>query len=70
VPLAHFVDAPGPDGVAAAVEVDAEGKIVPVLCVRRAGRVDEHPLAPHPLHAFDSKEQEAELASRLEPLLR
>jgi hypothetical protein len=70
VPLAHFVDASGPDAVAAAVEVDADGKIVPVLYVRRAGRVDEHPLAPHPLHAFDSAEQEAELASRLQPLLR
>ena len=70
VPLAHFVDASGPDAVAAAVEVDADGKIVPVLYVRRAGRVDEHPLAPHPLHAFDSAEHEAELASRLQPLLR
>jgi len=41
-----------------------------VLYVRHAGRVDEHPFAPHPLHAFDSAEQEAELASRLQPLLR
>jgi thioredoxin reductase len=69
VPLAHFVDAHGPDAVAAAVEVDAEGKIVPVLYVRRHGQVEEHPLAPHPLHAFDSSEQEAELAARLQPLL-
>lgn len=69
VPLAHFVDAAGPDAVAAAVEVDADGKIVPVLYVRRRGRVHEHPLAPHPLHAFDGPEQEAELTSRLQPLL-
>src|SRR6266516_4879469 len=41
VPLAHFVDASGPDAVAAAVEVDADGKIVPVLYVRRAGRLDD-----------------------------
>jgi thioredoxin reductase len=69
VPLAHFVDAAGPDAVAAAVEVDAEGKIVPVLYLRRHGHVEAHPLAPHPLHAFDSREQEAELAARLQPLL-
>jgi thioredoxin reductase len=69
VPLAHFVDAAGPNAAAAAVEVDADGKIVPVLYVRRDGRVDEHALAPHPLHAFDNAEQEAELASRLQPFL-
>src|SRR5207247_9357320 len=70
VPLAHFVDASGPDAVAAAVEVDADGKIVPVLYVRRGGRVDEHPRAAHPPHAFDGAQQEAALRSRLQPLLR
>jgi thioredoxin reductase len=69
VPLAHFVDAPGPDAVGAAVEVDADGMIVPVLYLRRNGRVDEHTLAPHPLHAFDGAEHELELASRLQPLV-
>jgi thioredoxin reductase len=70
VPLAHFVDDPGPTAVAAAVEVDGGGKIVPVLYLRRKGRVDEHLLAAHPLHAFDGTEQRAELEARLQPLLR
>jgi thioredoxin reductase len=70
VPLAHFVDDPGPDAVAAAVEVNGDGKIVPVLYVRRNGRVEEHLLAPHPLHAFDGADHRAELEARLKPLLR
>jgi hypothetical protein len=70
VPLAYFVDAGGPDAVAAAVEVDADGKIVPVVYLRRQGLVHEQPLDPHPLHAFDSPEHEVELASRLQPVLR
>jgi thioredoxin reductase len=69
LPLAHFVDTAGPDAVAAAVEVDAGGKIVPVLYVRRKGRVDEYLLAGHPLHAFDGDEHRAELEARVEPLL-
>jgi thioredoxin reductase len=70
VPLAHFVDAAGPDAAAAAVETAAGGTIVPVLYLRVQGRVHEYPLDPHPLHAFDSSEHEAELAARLKPLLR
>jgi thioredoxin reductase len=70
VPLAHFVDAPGPDAVAVSVEVDAGGQITPVLYVRANGRVEEHTLSAHPLHAFDGREQRAELETRLQPLLR
>ncbi len=70
VPLTHFVDAAGPDAAAAAVEIDGGGKIVPVLYVRRSGRVDEHLLASHPLHAFDGNEHRTELEARVEPLLR
>lgn len=70
VPLAHFVDAEGPAAAAVAVETAAGGTIVPVLYLRAQGRVHEHPLDPHPLHAFDSKEHEVELAARLKPLLR
>ena len=70
VPLARFVDDAGPDGVAASIETDADGRIVPVLYVRSGGRVDEHVLAPHPLHEFDGAEHRAELEGRLQPLLR
>ena len=69
VPLARFVDEAGPDAVAVSVETDGEGQIVPVLYVRAGGRVDEHVLAPNPLHAFDGPEQRAELEARLRPLL-
>jgi hypothetical protein len=70
VPLARFVDDAGPDAVAASVETNADGKIVPVLYVRSGGRIDEHVLAPHPLHEFDGADHRAELAGRLKPLLR
>jgi thioredoxin reductase len=70
VPLAHFVDSAGPDAAAVSVETDGEGTIVPVVYVRTGGRVDEHVLAPNPLHAFDGAEQRDELVARLKPLLR
>jgi thioredoxin reductase len=69
VPLAHFVDAAGPAAVAAAVEVDATGTVVPVIYVRGAGGVHEHVLPPHPLRQFDSDEHRAELEGRLEAVL-
>jgi hypothetical protein len=69
VPLAHFVDAAGPDAVAVSVETDGQGTIVPVLYVRAGGHVDEHVLAPNPLHVFDGPEQRDELEARLKPLV-
>jgi hypothetical protein len=53
VPLASFLDSPGPDAYAASVEVDEAGKIVPTLYVRRDGDVHEHQLEHHPLHRYD-----------------
>jgi thioredoxin reductase len=70
VPLTHFVDAPGPTAFAAAIEVDREGTIVPVIYVRRGGRVEEHVLPTHPLREFDGPEQRRELEARLKPILR
>ena len=55
VPLASFLDSPGPDAYAASVEVDEAGKIVPTLYVRRGGDVHEHQLEPHPLHRYDGE---------------
>ena len=65
-PLAHFVDTAGPPAVAATVEVDATGTVVPVLYARRDGHVDEHVLPPHPLRRFDEPEhrERAEAAIR------
>jgi thioredoxin reductase len=69
VPLADFVDRDGPDACAVAVEYDADGTIIPVVYVRRAGRLVEQSLPPHPLHTFDTDEHRHELAAYLAPLL-
>jgi thioredoxin reductase len=51
-PLEHFLDAGGPDSVAVTVETNASGEIFPGVYVRRAGRIQESQLDPHPLHEF------------------
>ena len=55
VPLSSFLDAAGPDALAASVEVDEAGKIIPMLYVRRGGDVREHQLEPHPLHEYEGE---------------
>ncbi len=55
LPLAHFLDSRDGDGIAATVEVDERGSIVPTVYVRRAGEVSEHPLATHPLHDYTAE---------------
>jgi thioredoxin reductase len=68
-PLAHFVDAPGPDAVAITVETSAEGEIRPAAYVRRGGRVDEHILPSNPLLDFGTKEHQDALSALLKPLI-
>jgi len=65
IPLAHFVDAEGPDSVAITIETDAAGSIHPALYVRRGGRVDEHLLPPDPLHQYETVEHRALVAQLL-----
>ena len=69
VPLADFVDRDGHDACAVAVEYDADGTIIPVVYVRRGGRLVENALPPHPLHAFDTDEHREQLAACLAPML-
>jgi hypothetical protein len=69
VPLADFVDRDGGDACAVAIEYDADGTIIPVVYVRRGGRLVEHSLPPHPLHAFGTDEHRQQLAACLAPLL-
>jgi len=69
LPLEHFLDAGGDDAVAATIEMDPRAVIYPAVYMRRAGRITEHELPPHPLHAFEGAEYRQELASRLKPLL-
>jgi hypothetical protein len=65
VPLTHFLDGGSPDALAATIEVDAAGRIVPTVYVRQGGEVAEHPLEPHPLHEYEGEPYAQELASRL-----
>ena len=69
VPLEHFLDSGGDDAVAAAIEMDPRAVIHPTVYVRRAGRITEHELPPHPVHAFEGVAYQRELESRLAPLL-
>jgi thioredoxin reductase len=69
LPLADFLDRDGRDACAVAVEYDADGTIIPVVYVRRGGRLLESSLPPHPLHTFDTEEHRQQLAACLAPLL-
>jgi thioredoxin reductase len=65
-PLAHFVDAAGPDAVAATIEMNAAGEIYPVVYVRRGGTVVEHAFPPDPMNVFDAPDYVAQLEAALE----
>jgi hypothetical protein len=66
LPLAHFLDGTDGDAVAASVEVDERGAIVPMIYLRRRGEITEHPFESHPLHDYEAERYRSEL----EPLLR
>jgi hypothetical protein len=55
-PLAHVLDAGGPDALATTLEADGSGAIYPVLYTRIAGRVVEQAIEPDPLLRFDTAE--------------
>jgi hypothetical protein len=65
LPLAHFLDASGPDAVAVAVEANASGEVYPAVYLRRDGAVSERLLPPHPLNDFRGSVYERELAALL-----
>ena len=69
VPLADFVDRDGVDACAVAVEYDVDGTVVPVVYVRRGGRLVETSLPPHPMHSFGTDEHRRQLAACVAPLL-
>jgi thioredoxin reductase len=69
VPLADFVDRDGGDACAVAVEYDADGTIIPVVYLRQAGHLVEHPLPRHPLHTFGTDVHREQVEACLAPLL-
>jgi thioredoxin reductase len=68
-PLQEFVDTPGKDAVAVAVETDDRGDIHPAAYVRRDGGIEERLLPGDPLLRFDTEEHAAELALALKGLI-
>ncbi len=65
VPLAHFLDEPGPDAVAVAVEMDAAGSTYPAVYVRRNGEIRERLLPPDLLNDFRGPDYGRELRAAL-----
>ncbi len=65
LPLAHFLDALDHDAVAASVEVDETGRILPTLYLRRGGEITERQLEPHPMHGYESEPYRREVAGLL-----
>ncbi len=69
LPLQVFVDEPGPDACAIAVEMAADGTIYPSVYVRARNHVSEHPLPPHPLNDYETEEHRRALSELVDPLL-
>ena len=68
VPLAHFLDERGADAVAASVEVDEAGAILPTVYLRRHGEIHEHAFPSHPMHDYGSEPYRRELTGLLRRL--
>jgi thioredoxin reductase len=65
LPLAHFVDATGPDAVAVTVEMNADGETYPAVYLRRRGEIAERLLAPSLTNDFRDAGHERELRALL-----
>ncbi len=65
-PLAAFLDEDGPNAIAVAVEMNADGEIYPALYLRTEGSIIEDVCPPHPLHAFDGPGYTAHVCSHVE----
>lgn len=61
-PLQAFVDAEGPDAIAATVENTGENDFRPVVYARRGGTLEEHVLDEDPLLDFSSERYRSEIA--------
>jgi thioredoxin reductase len=61
LPLAHVLDAGGPNAIVLTLEADGSGSIYPVVYTRIDGAVDEHALDPHPMLDIDTPDNRAQL---------
>lgn len=69
LPLASFVDAPGPDAAAIVVEADPAGHHHPAVYLRRDGHVTEHELPSDPMLDFAGDTHRTQLAGLLADLI-
>jgi thioredoxin reductase len=70
VPLAHVLDADGPDAIVLSLEADGSGSIYPVIYLRRAGTIEEHAMEANPLLDYETepyRRQLTELVRRVVP---
>ena len=67
-PLAHFLDSPGPDAVAVALEANGKDDPYPAVYVRASGATSENLLPPHPLLDYEGPEYQRQLGSVLAKL--
>ncbi|MEP6752349.1 MAG: NAD(P)-binding domain-containing protein [Candidatus Dormiibacterota bacterium] len=68
-PLANFVDAPGPDAVAVALESNGRDDPYPAIYIRKQGTVTEHLLEPNLQLNFEDHAHRKALTAALERLL-
>lgn len=61
-PLAHVLDAGGPDAIAATLEADGSGAIYPVIYTRTRGAIAERTIEPDPLLRYDGVEARRAIA--------
>jgi hypothetical protein len=69
LPLAHFIDAGGPDAVAVTLESNGQGDPYPAVYLRKNGVISEHLLPPHPLLDFGGIDYQRQLGEILDPVL-
>jgi thioredoxin reductase len=60
-PLTHYLDAGGPDAVAATLEADGTGAIYPVLYTRLRGEIRERAMQADPLLRYDGPDARREI---------
>jgi thioredoxin reductase len=68
-PLAWFVDAGGPDAIAATLETDGTGAVYPVIYLRRSGEISEHAIDADPLLDYRTASARSALDAILGPVL-